>query len=801
MDTLLRDLRHACRALVKTPGVTLTVVTTLALGLGLVAAVFSILNLMVFQADAVRAPEELYAVLRQQPAQGEPEPFTHAQHEALLRETDLFADASAIGPTIDRWVEGQRMEGPFVSGNFFRMLGVSAARGRVFTPADDLAGNRVLVLSQLAWKRYFASDPGIIGRAIRVNDQRFDVLGVMPDGFRGLRLDPPDFWLPLALAAELRQVDRDALAVMSVGRLRPGLSQAQALAQLGTWDQRRAVETLGARPATSLALEPNRGTVPLSADMLLVFLPLFFAFGLILLIGCANVANLLLARGVVRQREVGIRLALGAARHRIVRQLLTESVLLALLAAACGFGVSRLVLHAVVRFVTSSLASLGDIRLAVPPPDWRVALFLIAAAIVSTLFFALAPALTATRVELVRAIHGEVAHHARPSRARNTLVALQVMGAAVLLICAAIFLRSSWQAAATSPGVRTADTMFVSLPASPLRGAMLDTIRGEPSVAMVAAATPVAANVLVTGATGKVSSSFRLVSPEYFDVLGIDLARGRGFAPGERTATASVAIISESAARTLWPAQDPLGQMLTLDPDPNLAAPPEGTVPPLPRTSVVVGIARDVAGFRLGGQKVLAGPDLYLPITAETAGTSLALRVRGDPELTRRALSERLSALAPDTVEMIPLRELARAEADLLKIPFWLTLVLGALALFLTLSGLFSVLSYLVAQRTREIGVRHALGATRGRITALALAQAFRPVGIGLLAGALLPAAVGALLLATPAAELIGQTVRLFDPLAYLASLLLIVAACAGAALLPALRAGSIDPLVALRTD
>jgi predicted permease len=624
------------------------------------------------------------------------------------------------------------------------------------------------------------------------------VLGVMPDGFRGLRLDPPDFWLPLALAAELRQVDREALAVMSVGRLRPGLSRTQALAQLNAWDQRRAADASGERPATSLVLEPNRGTVPLSADTLLVFLPLFFAFGLILLIGCANVANLLLARGIVRQRDIGIRLALGAARQRIVRQLLTESVLLALAAAACGFGISRLVLHAVVRFVTSAMASLGDIRLAVPPPDWRVALFLFVAAIASTLFFALAPALTATRVDPVRAIHGEVAAQARPSRARNLLVSLQVMGAAVLLILAAIFLRSSWHAAAVDPGVRTADTMFVNLPGGPVRNAMLDAVRSEPTIAAVAAATPVSANLLATGAMGTATASFRLVSPEYFDVLGIEVARGRGFAPGERTATAAVAIVSASAAQRLWPAADPLGQVLDLDPEPPAgAAPEEG--PPLPRTAVVVGVARDVAGFRLGGQKVLAGPDLYLPITAETGGTSLALRVRGDPDAARRALSERLSLLAPESVEMIPLRELARAEADLLKIPFWLTLVLGALALFLTLSGLFSVLSYLVAQRTREIGVRLALGATRGRIRALALSQAFRPVAIGLVAGACLPAAVGGVLLATPAAALIGQTVRLFDPLAYLASLLLIALACAAAALQPALRAGSVDPIAALR--
>ena len=227
----------------------------------------------------------------------------------------------------------------------------------------------------------------------------------------------------------------------------------------------------------------------------------------------------------------------------------------------------------------------------------------------------------------------------------------------------------------------------------------------------------------------------------------------------------------------------------------------QGDAPLIPGTAVVVGIARDVPGFRIGGQSLLAGPDVYLPTTVETAGTSLALRVRGDPQVAARAILERLSAIESGLAEVIPLRELARAEEYLLGVPLRLTLVLGALALFLTLSGLFSVLSYLVEQHTREIGVRVALGATRRRIGALVLSQSARPVGLGLLLGAALPAALGAALLATPAAALIGQTVRLFDPLAYAASLLCVLAACALAALVPVRRAGRVDPIGALRHD
>jgi predicted permease len=813
---VLRDVRYACRSFLRTPLVTLTIVMTVGLGLGLVTVVFTLLNAFIFRADEVRNPDELFAVERQRSANAEPENFTRSQYDALVRETGVFSDTFARTPEIDAWIEGRRMEGPLVTGNFFHLLGVSAARGRTLTSSDDEPGAPpAIVLSHRAWALYFASDPGVLSRTVLLNGAQVHVVGVMPEGFRGLTVFPPDYWAPLSLIGQFRRVQKGrdaAVSVGIVGRLKPGVSRGQALAQLLVWDSQRAADRSGERPAASLVLEPRQGTVPLSADVMLMFMPLFFAFGLILMIGLANVANLLLARAVARQREIGIRLAVGASRRRIIYQLLTESLVLALVSAVLALGISRLVLGAAFHAIASTWSSgFGDIRVAVPPADWRVALFLVAGAMVSTLFFALAPALRATRLELVRAMRGEVVRSVRPSRARNALVALQVTGSALLLICAAVFLRSAWAIAAVNPGFRTTDTVNLSILNEERRGAILEVVKSEPSVASVAASSPAVLGgrpAFADGASGKSSVTYQFVSPEYFGVLGIDLVRGRGFTQTERSASAAVAVVSESVARQLWPGTDALGQVLRLESDPPALSGAEGKSGPrdpddpplLSRSFIVVGIARDVAGFRLGGQG-MAGAGIYVPISAEVAKTSLMMRVRGDSERASRTLVDRLAAIDPTMAEVTALRTIVRLAAYVLGIPFWLTLVLGALALLLTLSGLFSVLSYLVEQRTREIGVRMALGATSRNIGTLVLSQSARPVGIGLLLGGSLTAGLGAALLATPAAELIGSTVRLFDPVAYVAGLLCIVTACACAALVPALRAARINPVAALRQD
>jgi predicted permease len=815
VDSLVRDARFTWRSFRRAPLVAVTVVATVGLGLGLVTAVFTILNAVVFRVDEVRSPHELFAIERRPSAEVAPEAFARPQFDALLREAGVFADAFASLPG-EAWIEGRRMEGPLVTGNFFRVLGVTAARGRTLAPADDEPGRPpVIVLSHRTWTLRFASDPGVLDRTIRVNGALFRVVGVMPEGFRGLTWIAPEFWAPLSLAGELRRTaesGQGGAGLRVVGRLAPGLSREQALARLLVWDARQAAGRPRERRA-SLVLEPSPGTVPLSAEVMLPFVPLFFAFGLVLTIGCANVANLLLARGVARQREIGIRLAIGASRRRIVWQLLTESLLLALVSAALAHGVSRLVLSGADYALMSTFPpDIGHINVAVPPADWRVALFLVGGAMLATLVFALAPALQATRIELLRATRGEVVRDGRPGRARDALVALQVTGSALLFICAAVFLRSSWAAATVESGIRTEGIVTIEVENEARRAAVLNVLNGGPLVASVAASWPAFAGGLGrlpafasstgggSGSDGRSPVTYQLVSPEYFEVLGIDLVRGRGFTPAERSEDASVAVVSETVARQLWPGVDAIGQVLRIEPnlrsqtatpdDPRLRA----------RTVVVVGIGRDVAGFRLGSLR-LGGAGVYLPTGTEAAGTALTVQVRGEAERARRALVDRLAAIDPGMGRVRTLQTVARAEAYLLGIPFWLTVVLGGLGLLLTLTGLFSVLSFLVEQRAREIGVRMALGATRGSIAALVLSQCARPVGAGLLVGGGLTAGLGAVLLATPAAEQIGSSVQLFDPLAYAAGLVWIVAACTGAALVPALRAAWIDPVGALRQE
>ena len=657
-DSLVRDIRFTLRSFRRTPLVALTIVATVGLGLGLIAVVFTILNAYIFRVDEVRNPHELFAVEHRQSANTEPETFTRAQYETLVRETDVFSDVFASTGGIDAWIEGRRLEGPLVTGNFFHVLGVSAAHGRTLAPSDDEPGRPpVIVLSYRAWAQHFESDPGVVNSTVRVNGTSFHVVGVTPEHFRGLEVvAAPDFWAPLSLLGQLRSGEGGPSfgGLHIVGRLKPGLPRDQALARLLVWESRHAAERSSERPATTLVLEPRSGTVPQPAQAMVLFMPLFLAFGLILMIGCANVANLLLARGVARQREIGIRLAIGASRRRVILQLLTESLLLAMVSAGLAFGISRLVLEGFVYAVTSTFPpDIGNLRLAVPPADWRVALFLVGGAMVSTVIFALAPAFHATRVELVRAIRGEVLRDGRSGRARDALVALQVTASVLLLICAAVFLRSSWAASTIDPGIRTAGVVSVSVLNEQRRGAILEVMKSEPLVASVAASWPSFLGVLgsrpalADGPSGKSAVTYQFVSPEHFGILDIDLVRGRGFTQSEQSANAAVAVVSDKTARELWPGVDAIGQVLRLESDPKRDARTPDDPPSVSRSFIVAGVARDVAGFRLGGVRI-AGAGVYLPISTESAKTSLTLRVRGDAERVRHALVDRLAAIDPN---------------------------------------------------------------------------------------------------------------------------------------------------------
>ena len=471
---------------------------------------------------------------------------------------------------------------------------------------SDRAATPVIVLSDKGWTRRFDRDPNVLGRTVVVNGLPFDIIGVMPEGFRGLEVSAPDFWAPLSLLAQFRPGDRgqeDSVGLDVVGRLRPGVAMESARAQLSAWESNQQVSAAD-RHTLTIDLVPRRGTLPQPMEAIAVFAPLFFAFGLILLIGCANVANLLLARGVARQREIGIRLSLGASRRRIVRQLMTESLLLALVAAAGGYVVSRLTLEGSVYWAMRVMpVDLGDVNINVPAADWRVAMFLVVAAVAATAFFALMPALQATRIEPVRTLRGELVKDARPGRARNALIGVQVFASALLLICAAIFLRSAIASSRFDPGFRTADTVMIELGNEPKRAAMLQAIAAESTITAYAAVRPgmldQRAGVADTGA-GRKDVPYKFVSGAYFDVMDIPILRGRSFTAAEREEDA-VAIVSESTARMLWPNRDAVGETFRLEPDMNSPTQP-GDEPPLPsRMVTVVGVSRDVTGFRFTG--------------------------------------------------------------------------------------------------------------------------------------------------------------------------------------------------------
>ena len=813
LDTTVRDILYAFRTFRRAPLVSLTIVVTVALGLGLVAVVFTILNTVVFRVDQVPDVHEMFAVERPQTSDGERPRFTRAQFDSIRRETTVFTDAYAALSQVESGLDGRLMFGTFVTGNVFQVLGVNAAIGRALTPADDdpLAGQPVMVLSDRGWDRLFGRDPAILGRRVLVNGFTLEIVGVMPEGFRGLTVAPDDYWAPLSMLTQVRPFLRGREAAVGldiIGRLRPGMSWQTARAGLAVWDSAESSRETprDERGASNIMLVPRRGTIPQPLEAVAVFAPVFFAFGLILLIGCANVANLLLARAVARQREIGIRLSLGATRRRIVRQLLTESLLLALAAAAAGFAISRLVLEAIISAVMSSMAAdLGDIRLSVPASDWRVLLFLIIGAGASTMVFALAPALQATRIEPIRTIRGEVVRDARPGRARNLLIGLQVSAAALLLISAAVFLRSAFAAASYDSGMRTSDTVVVQIVNEPTRTAIVQAVTAEPAVAAVAASWPEAAGLAPRAALAeaggiKTAVAYKFVSAEYFSVLDIAVVRGRAFTPAERTSDLSVAIVSETAARALWPNADAVGQVMRLDPDQETEPRGAKEEPPLEsRAFTVAGVVQDVPGFRIMPLKEAV---VYVPTSAAMPGTSLIARVHGDPDLARQTLLNRLITIDPDMArQVLTLRTMARMETYFLQVAFWLTVVLGGLALALTLSGLFGVLSYLVAQRAREIGVRMALGATTHDVTRLVLSQSIRPVAFGLLFGGGSAAGLAALLLATPAAATIGEIVHVLDPVAYAVSLLIIIAACLMAAWIPASRAARLDPSNTLRQD
>jgi predicted permease len=805
IEQLFSDLRYACRGLWKSRTFTATTVLTLAVGLGLITAVFTIFDAYVLRPFAVRDPSSLHVVgWESKDAQGWR--FSWREFLDVKSRTDLFEDVSAERTQFVRSGARQLYVG-FVSGNYFDMLGARVAHGRPLAEFDVQAPgtNAVAVLSDEAWSRLFNRDPAAIGRTIELNREPLVIVGVMRPEFSGLDDSPRDMWVPLTMYHAVAKLDLFGPAqpreMVLTGRLRRDVSAIQAQGALTPFMTEVSRRSDGVHASVLLRATP----APFSFELLALLAPVFAAFGLVLVAACANVSNVMLARANARHREIGVRLSLGASRGRIVRLLLTEGLLVAALAGLTGLGIAAIVLRGgLTLFVAMLPPSVSALIRVVPLDfDYRVFLFAAVASTATTWMFALLPALQATRGTLTHALRGEAGASVRTSMLRNLLVTSQITVSLVILIAAATLVRNGMKLGEIDLGLETDGVVSVNehtRDASLIPRAAV-VLAADPRVEAVAVTTvnPLfeqSRQTLVTpaDAAAAVATRYTFVSPEYFSLLRIPVLRGRAFRADEAAAEAHVAIISAATARAFWPGADPIGKIVRIEPSESGAARKlagYGNV-------LIVGIAQDVvSGFVYDG---LDRTHLYLPTSAAgTQAAALLVRGRNPAAFRRDVLPALLERVHPDpfAFEALPLTEVLGLQMFPLRIASLIGAVLGAIATALSVSGLYGVLTYLLSQRTREIGIRMALGATSARVLRLVMQQCARLAARGVVAGVVVAFAV----MKVFSSVIEMRNVSVVDAGAFAGAVVLVSVAAAVAAYIPARRATRINPSQALRAD
>ena len=802
LETLLQDVRYALRGFRQRPMFAFTVIGTIAIGLGWNAAVFTVFNAYVLRPQAVRDPYSLYQLSWSNQVRRGLE-FTSEQYQDLKKAQLGFSEAYA-SQFFQIRMEGRPAIAELVSGDYFQILGVNALIGRTLLPEDARAPGLepVVVIGEAAWKTRFGGASDIVGRKVAIHGQPFIVVGVIGAEFSGLGGMPRDFWAPISMSTVLAEANEWRAGVPSwvgiTARLKPGVSELQAQAALLGWMQRQTEKLPIEQRAIGVRIDSEAYWIPLK-HFIGPFIPIGVAFLLVLLSACANVGNMMLARAMSRQREIGIRLSLGAARSRLIRQLLTESVLLALPAGVAALLVSQTLLTLGIRtlFATLPAEFVDYVHLVPLQLDFRVFFFMVAAAVASALLFGLAPALQATRLNVMQAARGDFSSEFRPSRLRNALVVAQVTVCALLLIASGILLRGAQRAATIDPGLRIRDVVELSIQEKS-RSRVLAKLDAEPTVELVASTSSVPlddAFATITASAGSapnpVHTAYNYASPEYFELFALPILRGRKFSPGEAASGADVAVISETAARQLFPGQEAVGQSLSLTYDSRASRVGRLTHN---LTVRVIGIVRDsIVSWKRDQPDMLC---LYLPTALPAPNNTLVVRVRGDPEAARRRLDAVLEEADPGAVEAIhKLQEVANGVVYGFRAAYWIAAAIGAVALLLTLSGIYGVLSYLVAQRTKEIGIRLAMGASTSSVIGAVLKQSLRLALVGTAIGALL--ALGASQLFAS----VIQMIHTFDRVAYVGGIALVLSACLCAAYFPARRASRVDPIATLRYD
>jgi predicted permease len=795
LDSWALDIRYALRGFRRSPGFAIGVVGTIGLALGLNTTMFTVFDAYALRPYAVHDPYGLYDFgWYQKDDHGHW--FSWRQYQQVRGLRTPFSDVHAslkFGAEVD----GRTLLGQAVSGNYFDMLGAGMTLGRPLLPDD--AGS-VMVLGYEAWRNKFASDPGMIGRKVYLRGKPFEVVGIAGGAFTGLESLPVGFWIPLRAASQVMNgpdvLGEKATEPLSlVGRLRPGVSVEAARSELLAWVQGFAPEAVGVR------MESKATSVPLTKDSIVTFIPIFTAFGLVLLIACANVSNMMLARALSRQREVAIRVSLGAGRARLIRQLLTESVLLAVPGAIAGLLISFATLEAARRIMFATVpAAFGRIlELADLTPDWRVFGFLLLAAVATALLFGLAPAIQTTRSRLVEANRGDFSSDYRPARLRSILVVTQVAVCLFLLISTAVVLRTEGRAMDRRTGLVTQGIWDIKA-LSKYQARIVERLAAEPGTEGVAVAwrAPLYGSlrqigVTPSGSKDAVQSGYNFVSEGYFPIFRIPVVRGRLFTKAESDTDAPVVVVSEAAARKLWPDRDAIGETIAI---PAVARTYEyGDRGPAYNQARVIGVVKNVRTSFFGREPEESC--LYFPTNARAeANDSVLVRLGGEQGPARRRLVKALEQVAPSVWDfLIPMDDVAALQVYPFRVVFWVAGFLGGVALLMTVSGIYAVMSYLVSQRTKEIGIRVALGATAWDVVRTVVRQSARLAVIGTVLG------VGMALLVAPIFAHEIDLIQPYDGLAYGWSVAMVLAAAMAAAFSPARRAVALDPVTTLRCD
>jgi len=815
LETFWRDLRYGARALAKNPGFTVVAVLAIALGIGVNTGIFSVLNgvalrlLPIPRAEQIVSVDQIFHGKLSRNVHGEPGLFSYSEYKNYRDHNHVFTGLLAYEPFLEATLAGEspkQLMGTAASCNYFDVLGERPGLGRVFVDADCSApgASAVVVLSDGLWRSRFGADPLIVGKRVSLNRAKFTVIGVAAPGFGGLDPWPSEFWAPLTMQKAL-EPDRDFLHedntgwLAMLGRMQGGLSIEEVRSGLrviaGQIDQQYPgrTTTLVIHRATFLGRPEERTVVFRIGAVVLA------AVGLVLLIACANVANLLLARAAARQKEIVIRLAIGGSRWQIVRQLLTESLLISFLGGTLGSLVTFWSMEGITRVVLAHLPHGAPRLVWNVNPDLRVWGYSLVLTALTGIVFGLAPALHATRQDLSTAIKGDggglIEKAAVGGMLRSALVGVQVAVCMVLLVAAGLLMRGLYAAQTINPGfeMKGITQAVFDLPsqgyneerARVFQRELMARVAALPGVDAVeqARVTPLSdqfegTGMTVAGETQEQMFEFNVVSPGFFAMLGMPIVRGRAFTEADIQSDANVLVVTESTAGRVWPEQNAIGKLLR-----------EGK-----KEYQVVGVVKDSQVSHLGQP---GGMFFYMPAgPPEQARLQLLVHGKSADTATANGIRESARALDPDLiVDVTRLEDNLELWRTPSRIAAALSGVLGALALLLASVGVHGVVSYGVSQRIREIGIRMTLGADGKDVMRLLLRQAMRPVLIGAAVG-VAGCAAGSQMLSK-----VLYGIGSHDPIAFIGVPAFLLGIAFLASYIPARRATRVDPVVALRYE